>query len=718
MSCNYTEPADNNNRESQANEKEWTVEEVASMQGERVGETVSKTADGGAGVVLAGKPTAQPAVSLAAAVAKRPVSGRYKGTSGQLQLELRVDVDGKKPTIKISGDLYRTAGSVVTYFGSFIVRSPQITVGATEVKIKGTGDFSFHTSAPVVSVTIPRVAALAPAPSAKVTFSDSAGAVGSSFQCGFVSPYFRTVQYEQDTVKGTKAFSSYNTGSLPSGGPARTLSVVAAYAEAGIEMQLSGVSNIVSNIASGPDRKWSDAELHASMLQQFSLWRDQPQWKVWLLVATDHESQNLRGIMFDQQGKQRQGCAVFYDRIAGDEADAQRGALRTYVHELGHCFNLMHSWQKSFAVPPMPNRPDALSYMNYVQNFPGGAPAYWSAFPFQFDDPEVIHLRHAFRDNIIMGGNNFAVGAAEFDMQAFNQPLTDNSGLRLELEARKNFVMCEPVVIELKLYTTDMRGKRVHSNIHPNHGFTQLAIRKPGGQMVSYRPLVEQCVDPEFVVLDAERPSIYASAYVGYGKDGFYFDQAGFYQIIAVYHALDGSEVVSAPLTVRVRNPLNAEEEEIADHYYGDDQGTLFYLLGSDSSDLASGNKNFDEVLDKHAKHPLAVYARFVKGINAGRNFKTVTDDKTLSEREPCSEESKGLLTSAIDASMKGGGLDNITLNMATRRLARVQKRMGDDKGAKATVNAMLKYFTKMGLKPHVIKRIEEQVQRALAEEV
>lgn len=708
MSCNYAETIESSG--GAAPEKEWTVEEVARAQSPRVG-----FGDSAAGAVYAGRPSA----AQAAEVAKRPVSGRYNGTSGQFQLELRVDVDGRKPTIKVSGDLYRVTGAIIKHFGSFLVPSPQITAGPNEVAIRGTGEFSFQTGAPVVSVTIPRTPALAPAAPAKVTFSDSAGATASSFDCAFSSPHFRTVQYEQDVVQGARAFNSYDTGSLPSGGSKRTLSVVSAYAEAGIEVQLAGASNIVSTVGSGLDGRWSDAELHASMVEQFSLWRDDPQWKLWLLVATDHESQNLRGIMFDyRDARQRQGCAVFYDRIKGDDADAQRAALRTYVHELGHCFNLLHSWSKSSAMPPMPSRPDALSYMNYVQNFPGGAAAYWASFPFQFDDPEVVHLRHAFRDNIIMGGNFFGGGAADFDIQTFNRPIADNSGLRLELEARKSFVLCEPTVIELKLYTTDLRGKRVHANIHPNNGFVQLVIRKPGGKVVAYRPLVERCVEPEFVVLDAERPSIYASAYVGYGKDGFYFDQAGFYQVSAVYHALDGSEVVSAPLTVRVRNPLSADEEEIADLYYGHDQGTLFYLLGSDSSRLAAGNNSLDEVLERHGKHPLAVYARLVKGINAGRHFKTVTDEKRLYERKPHAEEGRELLSQAVETSMRGAWLDNITLNMAARRLARAQRRIGDEAGAKATLSGTLKFFRKKSLKPHVLKRIESQAEVALAEDL
>ena len=50
--------------------------------------------------------------------------------------------------------------------------------------------------------------------------------------------------------------------------------------------------------------------------------------------------------------------------------------------------------------------------MNYPWRYPQGGPgAFWNAFPFQFDDQELIHIRHAFRDSVIMGGKFFAARA-------------------------------------------------------------------------------------------------------------------------------------------------------------------------------------------------------------------------------------------------------------------------------------------------------------------
>lgn len=737
-----------------AHEKVFTVEEVAHMLA-HVGAASNGNGNGN------GSAAAGPHALPPAGVATRLVSGRYEGPSagggGEFRLELRVDVDGKRPTAKVSGDLFKTSPAlaeggvgVLRHWGSFLVALPQINVGQDEVTIKGAAEYGPNSKAPIVTVTIPRVPPLVPEPPARVTFSDDAGAVEETFECAFASKHFRTVKYEIDRLEGTEVFESYDTSLFESGGPLRVLTVDAAYAEAGVDMQQvkqEGRSNVVVNNVEDPlegfDGKWSDSELHSSMLTQFSLLDRagqedlgrEAQWKLWLLVATEHEQKGMRGIMFDHWWQRhRQGCAVFYNVINSDEKNEdpdghkrRRGALRTYVHEMGHCFNLVHSWEKSTSRPPMPDRPNSLSYMNYVDRFQGGPEAYWGKFAFEFDDPELLHLRHAFREDIIMGGKAFGTGAAELDTNSFSQPLND-AGLLLKLEARKSFMLCEPVVVELKLYRKGASPRRVHRSIHPDRGFVQLAIRRPDGRVVSYRPLAARCVEPVLTDLDDKQPSIYASAYIGYGKGGFYFEQAGFYQLVAVYYSPCGSEVVSEPLTLRVRNPLNEAEEEIADLYYGHDQGALFYLLGSDSEHLSSGNRSLDNVLDKYPKHSLSVHARLVKGINEGRRFKTVTKEKKLDARDAHPRESENFLSYVVDF-MKGGAergawaaeaaaprLDNITLNMCARRLARAQKRLKNKEAAEATLRYAYEYFRRKGLKEHVLRLILKQGKSTLEE--
>jgi hypothetical protein len=227
---------------------------------------------------------------------------------------------------RISGDFFSMAGATMSYFGSFVVNAPTVQVTSSQVTIAGEAVYTWQTSARRLTVTVPRTSIFATPGPATLQFITSSGSAGTSYVCPYLSAYFRTVQWEQDSVAGTVPFVSYNTGSLPrpTGTPVRDLTVSQAFADAGIEMQTTGGVNVVNTSAAGTDAKWSDSELHAAMVANFSQFANTPQWKVYLLVATTHVD-GYRGIMFDASGTyQRQGCAVFYDAIRGTDALSQR----------------------------------------------------------------------------------------------------------------------------------------------------------------------------------------------------------------------------------------------------------------------------------------------------------------------------------------------------------------------------------------------------------
>ena len=522
---------------------EVTVEEVAGLLAatEAAGDTAPELVP-----VAPLQPAGPPVGSIppTATPPKRLVSGRYRSLGVPFELELRVDVDGSRPTLRVSGDLFSVSGATVSYFGSFVAFPITLNVTSTTVTIEGVGQFTYATAAARVRVTIPRTTILQPPAAATIQFLRPAGTPAATYACPWVSGFFRTLQWEQDSVAGAVPFVSYDTGSLPQPptSPTRVLTVPAAYAEAGIETQVAGTANVIPTSAAGADAAWDDAELHSAMVSHFSLFANQPQWQVWLLVATRHVG-GYRGIMFDySDASQRQGCAVFYDAIQGTDPASQRAQLRTYVHELGHCFNLLHSWQKNLADPPAPLGPNGglgdPSWMNYAWKYqppppaPGGEAAYWANFAFQFTDNELVHLRHAFYRNIAFGAEPFGKGAAEVAPELFAEQVKDRSGLKLELRGRPTFVLGEPVVVEIKLSTTDNRGRQVHAYLHPKATLVQIAINKPGGSTMLYRPLMPYCAEEEkTTVLNAEQPAIYTSAYIGYGRDGFVFDQPGVYQL-------------------------------------------------------------------------------------------------------------------------------------------------------------------------------------------
>jgi len=78
--------------------------------------------------------------------------------------------------------------------------------------------------------------------------------------------------------------------------------------------------------------------------------------------------------------------------------------------------------------------------MNYPWLYPSGPAAFWNNFPFQFDDPEAVHLRHAFLDDIIIGGNDFGIGAALEHSRPFDQNMEDNSALKIELSVARRLI--------------------------------------------------------------------------------------------------------------------------------------------------------------------------------------------------------------------------------------------------------------------------------------
>ncbi len=650
---------------------------------------------------------------------RRQVSGSYSGISGSFRLDLRVDVDRPRTLNTASFDFF-SLGSVINYFGSFKVVSPAVSYTTTKVIIDGGITGTTAVWANRVRIEINRNLILLPAAPAHVSFFRGT-TPGAVYNCAFSNTYFRTVRLESDYEIGTSLLTSYNTGELPSPLPHRTLTVNTAYAEAGIQMISTSGTDPISNVEAGADARWTETEMHASMIRHFSIYANVPQWAVWLFAARKAVDDRLLGIMFDYLPGlrlMRQGSAVFQDSIRlyhPTDTDYRRHLLYTYVHELGHAFNLLHSWDKG--------RPDSASWMNYDWKYDqrNGLGSFWNNFAFSFDTGELQHIRHGFRNNVIMGGSDWAVGAGltagDTSTTIFDREIIENnSGLKLEIVPVKNsYALGEPVVVELKLRCMDMNGKTVNGYLHPKHDQVRIGILKPNGKSCMYESVAHHCMAPNEVTLTTDNNSAYASAYIGYGKDGFYFDQPGFYRIKAAYLNTDGSILQSEEAVIRVKSPVTQVEDEIADLYFNGDTGMQFYLMGSDSESLKKGMDNLHKVSEKYKTNPLSVYADMVIGINDAMRFKTV-DAKahkvTSRKRNLGAAETK--LSKVFTASKGTEGIDNITLNWTYRHLAKGYLLEGDEKSAKETLKQMEDTFKKKNLKQAVLHRISQQAAETL----
>jgi len=352
----------------------------------------------------------------------RKISGLYKEiftTSERkakgTELELRIDVDGERPLNIVSGDLYSNSGKTRKYLSSFRFQEVKKTeTAANEIIITGmVGEFdpesSYFTN---IQVTIPLNSY---PPKATVQWISSSGNT-STHLCKYVSDYFRRVQLEHDYEEGVVPFDSYETTDLSSPPPhrLRPLSITDVFAEAGIKMiTVRKKQHSVPHPKGipGEGSVWTDNELHDAMLEHFSKLKGTPQWAVWLLSAREYVFSSAKGIRLRHKGKERRGCAVFQNAIGWQSPEEKRMRLFIYVHELGHCFNLQHPWDKCGAHSSAETDGySTMSWMNYPWTYylsdeSRGAEAFWEAFHFQFSDSELIHLRHGFRNDVIFGGN-------------------------------------------------------------------------------------------------------------------------------------------------------------------------------------------------------------------------------------------------------------------------------------------------------------------------
>ncbi|WP_283134480.1 hypothetical protein [Rhizohabitans arisaemae] len=667
----------------------------------------------------------------------RPVTGRYTGTvtsgpyAGGYELDFRVDLDGARPLGLVSGEEFEL-GPTRTLYSSFTIDNPQVTVTPTTVTASGRLSFQQGILPATATLSLDRKPAGATDGTGRFTITSDDGAEVTPYNLVYTSPYLRSVDWEIDTVTGTRVFGQYNTADhpRPAGVTTRALTVAACYADAGIEIRTAGTANQVAVDSAGADLRWSNAELHAAMVANFSGYREVPQWKVWTLVATRHADAGTLGIMFDQSGLHRQGAAVLYNELINYNLAGGRNELHTYVHELGHAFNLLHSWQKYLANPPQPLGPSFgygdLSWMNYDWKYEGdagsGDAAYWSAFPFIFTDSELRHLRHGYLDHVIMGGKNFGSGSgsrtpdADRTLAALATPLTDESGLRLELSGKRVFGYGEPVAAELRLSLDGTRPSvDVVPDLDPSGEHLTLAVTDPAGVTRLYRPLLRACRHLGRRTLTDDDPAVYDSVYLGYGADGLTFDTPGRYRLRAVYLAPGGARVVSADQAIRVRHPVEHADQHAGELLLDDQQGTLLALLGSDAPQLRDGNDALAELIDRYPDHPLTLYARMVKGTNAGRHFLTLADG-AVEVRPADTAESIAQLTAVVRTTVDpavDAGVDNITLNQTMRRLARAHARAGDLDHADTVLDELVDTFRARNVPAPVLAAITDQAEAA-----
>lgn len=500
--------------------------------------------------------------------------------------ELRLDVDGRYPQMAVSGARAGAFGPVANWVATLTKTGPDSYAGPIWFKA-GNSNAIPHTH-----VTIKVTKSLLSVQRKVEAIFSGGGAASFMRHYDFASSYFHPGEFEYDTVAGATRVTEIDTHGHPNR-PAtleqETLSLETVYRRAGFNISASPQGGTIPLGAGGADQRWTDQELHDAMQIYWSRFADKPQWSLWVLFASLHvQGDSLGGIMFDDIGADhRRGTAIFTDAFianppAGDPGAAawiERMRFWTAAHEVGHAFSLAHGWQAALGTPwiPLPNDPEARSFMNYPYAVAGGQAAFFADFAFRFSDPELLFMRHA-PDRFVQMGN-----ADWFDGHGFERIEMDRNeefALTLSTNFRDNrlpFLL--PPVVEMALVNRAGRPRLASAaRLSERDGLT-LIIKKDGRPARQWSPYSRHCGESLEIILGPGE-ALYDSLLIGAGRNGWDMAEPGRYLVQAML-VIDGRSVLSNALEIKVEPPLHRDEEKLAQDMFTAQVGQVLAVSGT-----------------------------------------------------------------------------------------------------------------------------------------
>ena len=606
----------------------------------------------------------------------RKSSGRYEADidrNGNLALAnrsmiLRIDLDGQNPTTSISGDLFNESTSGPDsrkHWLSFRATSlvyQQLAEGEGILRCplklhlpnentgsppsSGIGRLDLVKSGNAFKAVFTRYFLVGP-PDAE---SPRNSAVPEEYPLEKRDDLFRHATVNVFSAKSVMATQPPKRPPLfNADGVGDELSVEEAFQSAGIRLTGETDNELIDDTGheSGGgddefDQTWTDEELHAVLVGGNGA-ETRVDWMVNLLFAGRYQSDrpNVTGIMFDpgtDDSFSRQGAAVFCDTIRGLDLDAsemRREFLFTTVHELGHTFNLLHSFQKDLAVDSseLP-RPAAISWMNYPRLFPyghayptldsgkswDGRAAFWTevervrknGHPCLFDLDEIIHMRHGDRPDVVMGGRWAVNGPEEAEMvDAAAVPGDVNVSLVLP----EKIEPLEQLVGYVRLINESDRTVDVPANIYAGGGAVDILVKKPNERHARhYHPIALMCGGGATERLDPnDKRSVAVS--LSYGHRWWYVDDVpGMYQFQVLCRMPDGRTLRSEIKTVDVPEiPEKGPELKRSDlyDYFQRDTGMFIALNGSRSESLSGARARVLDLGDKLGTKANRIFGAF-----------------------------------------------------------------------------------------------------------
>jgi hypothetical protein len=432
---------------------------------------------------------------------------------------------------------------------------------------------------------------------------------------------FRRIYIDSNQEPGARIISSAQHND-------KTVTIESCLAEAGIQLTTSPTSLLTDELV------WTKAELDAFLRTKTSGATDQ--WKFHLLVASRYVDSDVNGYMFDDD---RFGAAVFTNSIADDVRGSdgairnnkiQKNLIRVFVHELGHCLNLKHSFDQS-------NGSSLPTFMNYPYKYPGGESEFWKDFNYVFTNSELIHLVHESNRNLIAGGKKYRLSpdnSADFSASR----ITRNRKLELTIRVRPKretipiFEFGEPVFVEFKLRQRSKNGRvTLKDRLSPEDHGLRISITNPKGESKWYRSIGKALSENYRYRLTPNKPTLHEMVYLGYDEDGFNFLEPGRYRIDASYEHLH-EEIRAEPLFIWVRFPSRELENLVVPTF--DDECGRFFAIGG-GPHLRKAHKLFRELARRNPKLTLCHLYQSIDAIQKSQGFRTLARGNKLKFHDP-----------------------------------------------------------------------------------
>jgi hypothetical protein len=394
-----------------------------------------------------------------------------------------------------------------------------------------------------------------------------------SVTLGWVSKFFRRATLEIDTLVG-----AVRPAPVPDGaGGTEFFDTV--FANIGWQLTvLQDQTNVPVPAGVVPTDCWSSANLHALMTNVRNPATNlDAEWRVHMIVVPAKLGCS-RGVMYDQIGVPREGCASFSDDgyPSSDSAnfgaaankkqrDVPRAFLRSATHELTHTLNQIHQEQETSAdnsiMTTTPSVADVLG---------GPATGQPGVFPDQIKLAQNTTVRHHLNhmpDPVIRpGGWPFASWFPTGAPQAADRHDFAPSELVLTVTAGAGrLALGQPLDLTWTMANTGSVSLRAPNDVSIEALFASITITDAQGRERPMRPFTIICEHAKLIELEPGQ-SVSAATKLFWSSEGFAFERPGRYRVdVAVFWSAQGVPVgVQGGIDVFVDYPASDVDNDAA----------------------------------------------------------------------------------------------------------------------------------------------------------